>query len=140
MRQAYSLDLRDRVVGAVAAGDSCRSVADRFSVSVSSVVRWAQRSRATGSPAPRRRGGQRPLALAGERDWLLRRLAEKPDLTLRSLLPELAERGVVVTYFAVWHFFASEGISFKKKPARRRAGQTGRGTPARPLESTAKQV
>jgi transposase len=127
MTQAYSMDLRERVVAAVAAGETCRSTADRFSVSVSSVVRWSQRARATGTPAPRRRGGQRPLALAGERDWLLRRLAEVPDLTLRALLAELAERGIVVTYFAIWHFFASAGISFKKKPARRRAGPAGRG-------------
>jgi hypothetical protein len=32
--------------------------------------------------------------LAGERDWLLARLAEKPDLTLRALVAELVERGV----------------------------------------------
>ena len=38
-------------------------------------------------------GGNRPYALAGERDWLLARLAEKPDLTLRALVAELAERG-----------------------------------------------
>lgn len=88
-------------------------------MSCSSVVRWSHRTRAVGSPAPRRRGGHRPLALAGERDWLLQRLAEVPDLTLRALLPELAERGIIVTYFAVWHFFASEGISFKIEPARR---------------------
>lgn len=140
MAQAYSMDLRERVVAAVAAGDSCRSVAERFAVSCSSVVRWSQRTRASGSPAPRSRGGQRPLALADQRDWLLARLVEVPDLTLRALLPELAERGIVVTYFAVWHFFASEGISFKKKPARRRAGSARRGAPPRPLEATPGQA
>jgi transposase len=134
MAQSYSLDLRKRVVAAVAKGESSRRVAAVFDVSVASVVRWAQRDRATGSPAAYPRGGQRPMALAGERDWLQQRLAEKPDLTLRSLLPELAERGVVVSYFAVWHFFASEGISFKKKPSRGRAGPAGRGAQARPLE------
>ena len=40
---------------------------------------------------------------------------------------ELAERGIKVSYFAVWHFFEHEGISFKKKPARQRAGPAGRG-------------
>ena len=38
MARAYSLDLRERVVGAVAAGQSCRSVAKTFLVSVASVV------------------------------------------------------------------------------------------------------
>jgi transposase len=114
MARAYSLDLRERVVAAVAAGESCRKVAATFRVSVASVVKWSQRFRATGSAAARPMGGQRPYALAGERNWLLGRLAEKPDMTLRALLTELAERGIVVSYFAVWNFFEHEGISFKK--------------------------
>ena len=115
MARAYSLDLRERVVAAVTAGQSCRAVAATFKVSVSSVVKWTQRFRATGSAAARAMGGNRPYALAGERDWLLRRLAEQPDITLRALLAELAERGIQVSYYAVWHFFEHEGISFKKK-------------------------
>ena len=71
-------------------------------------------------------GGNRPFALASERDWLLKRLAEQPDVTLRALLAELAERGIKVSYYAVWHFFEHEGISFKKKPARQRAGSSRR--------------
>ena len=93
MTRPYSLDLRERV--AVAAGESCRSVAHRFEVSVASVVKWSQRYRATGSPATKRMGGYRPYVLAGERDWLLARLAATPDLTLRALLAELADRGVM---------------------------------------------
>jgi transposase len=114
MARAYSLDLRERVVAAVAAGGSCRKVAAIFKVSVASVVKWSQRARATGSPAARRMGGNRPYALAGERDWLLRRLASQPDVTLRALVAELAARGIKVSYYAVWHFFEHEGISFKK--------------------------
>ena len=41
MARAYSLDLRERVVGAVAAGQTCRSVAKTFMVSVASVVKWS---------------------------------------------------------------------------------------------------
>jgi hypothetical protein len=33
---------------------------------------------------------------------------------LRAIAAELGERGIVVSYFAVWHFFEHEGISFKK--------------------------
>jgi transposase len=126
MGRAYSLDLRERVVAAVATGESCRSVAATFKVSVASVVKWAQRFRATGSAAARPVGGNRPYALSSERDWLLKRLAEQPDITLRALLAELAERGIKVSYYAVWHFFEHEGISFKKKPARQRAGSSRR--------------
>src|SRR5262245_10193828 len=71
MARAYSLDLCERVVAAVANGQSCRAVADRFGVSVASVVKWSQRFRATGSAAAKPMGGRRPDALEGERDWLL---------------------------------------------------------------------
>ena len=47
MSRAYSLDLRERVVAAVVAGESCRAVAATFKVSVASVVKWSQRFRAT---------------------------------------------------------------------------------------------
>ena len=61
MARAYSLDLRERVVAAVAAGESCRAVAATFGVSVASVVKWSQRFRATGSAAAQQ--GGRPAAL-----------------------------------------------------------------------------
>lgn len=114
MARAYSLDLRERVVSAVAAGESCRAAAATFKVSVASVVKWSQRFRATGSAAAHKVGGRRPYALQGEREWLMARLAEKPDITLRGLGAELAARGIKVSHFAVWHFFEHEGISFKK--------------------------
>jgi putative transposase len=81
-------------------------------------------------------GGYRPYALAGERERLLARLSEAPDVTLRGLVAELAERGVRVSYYAVWHFFEHEGISFKKKRPGRRAGAGRRGSRPRPLEAT----
>src|SRR5436190_643318 len=75
MARAYSLDLRERVVGAVAAGQSCRAVAVTFKVSVASVVKWSQRFRATGSAAAHKVGGRRPYALASEQD--------RPDVARR---------------------------------------------------------
>jgi transposase len=137
MARPYSLDLRDRVVLAVAEGMSCREAARRFGVSAASAVKWCQRHRRTGSAAAAKMGGHRPFALAGERDWLLARIAEKPDLTLRALQAELADRGVVVSYYAVWNFFENEDVTFKKKPARSRAGSAGRGQEARALETVA---
>jgi hypothetical protein len=46
-------------------------------------------------------GGRRPRSLAGERGWLFARLADVPDLTLRGLVVELDERGVVTSYGSV---------------------------------------
>lgn len=122
MVRPYSLDLRERVVAAVAGGRSCRAVADTFGVSVATVVKWSQRFRATGSAAAKAMGGKRPYALEAERDWLLARILQAPDITLRALAAELARRGRIVSHYAVWHFLAREGITFKKKPARGRAG------------------
>jgi transposase len=126
MARPYSPDLRERVVAAAESGLSCREVAERFVIAPSTVVRWTQLKRAHGSPAARPIGRRRPFVLAGELTWLLARLAETPDITLRALLAELRERGIEVSYYALWHILARAGISFKKKPARQRAGPSRR--------------
>ena len=134
MARPYSQDLRDRVVAAVASGRTCRVAAVLFGVSVASVVKWSQRWRTTGSAAAKPMGGRRPLRLMGEREWLLARIAEKPDLTLRAVVAELSERGTPASYGAVWRFLAREGITFKKKPARQRAGPPRHRSAADPVE------
>ena len=116
MARPYSDDLRERVLDALNAGLSCRAVAERFGVSVSTVVKWSQRFRATGSVSAKRMGGHRPFALTGERDWLRARIDSETDVSLRRLQSELAERGIVVSYGAVWNFVRREGLSHKKKP------------------------
>lgn len=54
MARAYSLDLRERVVGLVASGEACRAVAELYDVSVASVVNWWQRARAREQAVRRR--------------------------------------------------------------------------------------
>ena len=134
MGRPYSLDLRERVVAAVMAGESCRSVAATFRVSVASVVKWSQRFRSTGSAAAHRIGGYRPRTLESESAWLLARLAEQPDLTLRALVVELGERGVVTSYGSVWRTVHRANFSFKKNAVRRRAGSSRRRPKAGTLE------
>ena len=82
----YSLDLRERVVARVAAGEPVRSVAAAFEVSVSRVVKWSQRWRATGSAAAKPVGGKRRDVMAPARDYVPARLEEEPSLALRALL------------------------------------------------------
>ncbi len=116
MARPYSIDLRERVVQAVVRGQSCRQAAVVFGVGISTAIRWVQLSRLNGNIAARPMGGDRRSKLTGERDWLLARIAASPDLTLEEVRCELAARGIIVGYGAVWRFFAAEGISFKKKP------------------------
>ena len=120
MTRPYSMDLRERAIARVVAGESVRTVAAALSISAATVVRWSQRYRASGSLAPGKVGGHKPRLLTGElRDWLLDRT--KTDFTLRGLVAELAERGVKVDYVQVWRFAHAEGLSFKKKRSSRRA-------------------
>jgi len=135
MPKAYSTDLRLRVIAAVEAGESRRAAATRFGVSPSAAVKWTRRARLTGIIEPKRMGGHRPFALAPHRVWVLSRLAEKPDLTLRALALELADQGVKISDYAVWNFLRREGVTFKKKPARSRTGPAGRGPQADAVEA-----
>lgn len=121
MVKPYSEDLRVRVVGRVEAGYSVREVAATFGVSVSSVVKWSQRKRQTGSVAAKPMGSRLTRSLAGQRDWMLARLAAKPDVTLRELVAELNARAVKTSYGSVWRLLNDEGVSFKKNPVRQRA-------------------
>jgi transposase len=134
MSKPYSLDLRDRVVAAVAAGESCRQVARIFQVSVASVVRWSQRFRATGSAAAKLMGRRQARSLAQQQAWLLARLEATPDVTLRALVVELGERGVVTSYGSVWRVVHDAGLSFKKNSVRNRATASRRRSKARTLE------
>ena len=118
MSRPYSLDLRERTVALVKDGQSRRGVARLLGLGESTVIRWARRERESGSPAPRPIGGRRRFALLHERDWLLARIAAKPDFTLRGLRAELAERGTEVSYDAVWRFVRQARLTFKKRMAR----------------------
>ncbi len=122
MARPLSMDLRERVVAAVLAGDSCRAVALRFGVAVSSVVKWSQRQRRTGSVSPGKMGGHRKPVLLPHRDFIMERLEQTPHLTLHKLKDELAARGVQVSHNAVWLFLRREGLRFKKNAVRYRAG------------------
>lgn len=122
MVRPYSLDLRERVVTSVESGQTCRVVAQTFGVSVASVVKWSQRFRQTGTAAARPMGGKRPVLLARHRAFILGRIEAVPNISLRALAAELAERGIMVSYGAVWTFVHREGLSFKKKRTSRRAG------------------
>jgi putative transposase len=118
MTRPLSNDLRERVVAAVGAGESCRAVAARFGVAVSSVVKWSQRYRATGSVSPGKVGGHRKRVLEPHRAFIRKRIAETPHLTLHRLKDDLAAQGVKVSHNAVWMFLRREGLSFKKNSVR----------------------
>jgi putative transposase len=125
MARPYSMDLRQRVIGAVEEEKVSRhEAASRFGVSVSAAIKWVKRFETTGSAAPGQMGGHRPKAIRDEHaDWLRARIRER-DFTLRGLIEELAERGLRVGYRAVWNFIHAEKLSFKKNCHRQRTGSS----------------
>jgi transposase len=84
---AYSMDLRQRVVAACDGGEGTREeIARRFRVSVPWVYKLLRRRRDTGSFAAKPHGGGQPPAFDAEAAERLRRaVADCPDATLEEL-------------------------------------------------------
>ena len=117
-----SMDLRLRIATALDEGETVRGAAKRFGVSVASAVRIGQRQGSGRGQGLGKIGGHRRPKLVGEAgDWLLARLAEKPDLTMRALTAELAGRGVHAAHDTVWRFVKRAGQSVKKNADGQRA-------------------
>jgi transposase len=115
MTKPYSDDLRERVVAAMQSGGSCRSVAARFGVAPSSVVKWTPRAAQTGSVSSAQMGGYRRPLLEPHRIWLLDQVKACPYITLAMLQELLAQRGILVSHDTVWRFLRGCGFSFKKR-------------------------
>lgn len=127
MARAYSEDLRVRVVRDVAAGAARRSVAAKYQVSVSFVIKLYQRWQQTGSHAARPHWVRRHALLSHEA--LVRRLIDEAgDLTLDELRAALGEHGVVISRSALDRFLTAYKITRKKEdgPRRRAAARRRR--------------
>jgi transposase len=127
MSKALSVDLRERVVAAVAAGASCRAAAARFGVSAASAVRWAALAREAGSVAPGPLGGDRRSArIEAHAGLILGLVDKKSDLTLAEIRSDLAKDGVAVGIGTLWRFFDRRRMTWKKsrRMPRSRTGRT----------------
>ncbi len=116
MSRALSVDLRERVVAAIAVGSSCRAAAVRFGVSAASAVRWAALVREAGSVAPGPLGGDRRSAqIEAHAALILRLVDQKSDITLREIRAELAKAGVSAGIGTLWRFFDRRRMTRKKR-------------------------
>ena len=115
MPTTLSVDLRQRVVSAVAAGATCREAAERFGVSRASVSRWSQQKRREGHVSPKPLGGdQRSHHIEAQADLILQTYAARPQIFLRELRDALQEKGVTVSTSSLSRFLARHRISRKK--------------------------
>ncbi len=117
MAEPLSMDLRRRVLAAIAAGVSGRSAGRRFGVSAPSVSRWRALERAQGDAAPRPVGGDhRSHRTEAHAPAIFSALEAAPDLTLEELREKLAQERVFVSYGALWRFLDRHKITRKKRP------------------------
>ena len=126
MAKPYSNDLRARVVEAIEDGATREEAAERYGVSLSSVGRFLRLQRETGSVSPAKFGGYKGHALEAHEDRVKQLVAEQPDITLAELKAKLAKEKVTVGQSSIFRFLRHLKLTFKKKPARRRAGSAGR--------------
>jgi transposase len=132
--QAYSQDLRERVLRALDRGDRPAEIARRFEVSRIWVYQVRNRMQQTGVRSSFQIGGHRRSRLAGMETVLRGWIAGKPELTLVQLQERLAERGVSIKTGALWHQLNRWDLTFKKNSARQRARARGRAGGAARME------
>ncbi len=114
--RAYSTDLKERLVRAVANGQPLREAARRFGVAVNTVKRAVVQQRETGSlerrPIP---GGPRRIGREQEA-LLLARLQEAPDATVLEHCAWWAEhQGQQVSEATMWRAMRRLGWTHKKR-------------------------
>lgn len=126
--RAYSLDLRERIVAAVAAGESHPAVARRFGVAVATIGNYLRLRRTTGDLAPRPRPGGQPEIGPAQYPALRAQLEADPDATLAQHCTTWAEtQGQVVSVATMWRTTQRLGWTHKKNVGRGRARRGGAG-------------
>ncbi len=116
MTRPLSLDLRQRVIGAINAGQSCRAAAARFGIAPSMAVKWHRLLRETGSVAPRAQGGdQRSDRIEALGPVIFAMVEAAAHVTLAEIAGRLeAEHGARFAPSTVHRFFRRHGWTFKK--------------------------
>lgn len=130
--QSYSQDLRDRVIAAVDGGMPVRQAAPLFKVSIAYIYKALIRRRLTGESGVKAIRGHRPRKLSPDQELALAaHIRARPGITLAQVQAWLeADHGVPLNTGGLWNAVKRLGLSFKKSPARRRAGPARRGGPS----------
>jgi len=90
MGKPHPLELRQRVVAPVEAGNTHHSAAARFDVSVKFVNDMVRLKRATGSLAPKRQGNLGVGKLTPHETWVKEQVGVKGEITLDEMVARLA--------------------------------------------------
>lgn len=116
--QAYSDDLRARVLSAVDRGGRVYEIAPLFEVSVSYIYKALARRKATGIETALPKRGRPGRKLDDHVEALAAYIAEHPDATLNELVGwSMRERGVAVCVATMWATIQALGLTLKKSHA-----------------------
>jgi transposase len=116
--QAYSDDLRERVLAAVDSGMAVRRVAPIFRVSIAYIYKALARRRATGETSARPQRSHRSRDLAPHHAAIDAKVVAEPDTTLEELRAwMLATHGVSVSVGGMWNTLDRLGLTVKKRLA-----------------------
>ena|SRR5688572_7230325 len=114
--RAYSVDLRGRVVSAVAGGMPQAVTGRTFGVGRATVRRWVDRQRRSGDVRPAPVGGSAPRIGPAQAAALRAQVAAWPDATLAEHAARWGrEQGVRVSLWAVDRALTRLGITRKKR-------------------------
>jgi len=117
MGKPYSMDLRERVIGAIEGGMSTRQAAARFAIGIATAGAWARLKRSKGDVSPARQGKPKGSVLDPHADFVFGLIAASPDITLEEIAQRLAqERGLEIVATAVWKFLDRNDMTHKKRP------------------------
>jgi len=117
MPRVLTKDLRERVVGAVEAGMSCRAAAVRFGFSAASAIRWRQLALKNGAPAAKPQGGdRRSVRIKDHADLICAVIERRQNVALEGLRAVRAAHGVSASVSTLWRFFARHWITRRVRP------------------------
>ena len=104
----YSLDLREKVIKFIMAGNSQTEAAKIFSLNLSTVNRWYLRYRKEGNCNPRKRPGAKSKI---DKESLKAYINKNPNATLQEISSEYG-----VSLWGIYYWLKKLGFSYKKKP------------------------
>jgi transposase len=137
MGKPLSLDLRFRLVAAVATDSSRRANADRFGVSAATSVRWVHAANTAGSILAKPQGGDtRSHRIEAFAAVILATVEARKDISRVELAEMLrADLGASFAPRTGWRCLDRHAMTLKKSTARSRAG-TPSADPSIELRST----
>ena len=104
----YSLDLRERVINYVEAGNSKISAAEIFDINISTVNRWCTRYKEEGNFLPRKRVGAKSKI---DQEALVNYVNLNPDAKLTDVANKFG-----ISLWGIYYWLKKLGFSYKKKP------------------------